>query len=299
MDFDRTISLPQILRATDTLSVLGSGSCLTENGTTSSVLFDFSSVVAAKPTGIVLMHNITRHLVEGGARVAYAGMNRSSSPAMRFMDSIGFFEDQLGEKLFSWSTLRATSCRLRELRHTDCMSWTTFEFLPWLSERSGHQQDSLASVEMCIKEIFNNIQDHAGLEAGSIFAQWYPRAGAVDIAISDFGRGIPANVNRVFPGLSSGECIIKAFEEGFSTKGRPSNLGAGLDMLRRSVVADLRGKIYVVSGGAVALCDYDNGLRVGKHALGNHGYEGTLINIRIPTAKIEHEVESDGGDLWT
>lgn len=299
MKSDWTITLPEILRATDTLSILGRDSCLTSGKPPSSVLFDFSKIAAAKPTGIVLMHNITRHLVEGGTRVLYTGMDRHASAAMRFMDSIGFFEDQLGEKIFAWSALRPTSCRLRELRQTDCMSWTTFEFLPWLATRSGYEAGSLAWVETCIKEIFNNIQDHAGLEAGSIFAQWYPRSGVVDIAISDFGRGIPANVGRIFPSLTAGECIIKAFEEGFSTKGRPSNRGAGLDILRRSVVSDLKGTIYVVSGGAVALCDFDSGLRLGKHALGNHGYEGTLINIRIPTAKIERETESDGGDLWT
>ncbi|MCF8483831.1 MAG: hypothetical protein K9G71_01370 [Rhodobacteraceae bacterium] len=293
------IVLPHKLQVIDILRKLSEFECLSAEPKPERINFDFSQVTAVRATGVVFVHNVTKHLHGAGCKVYYSHFKRPDSRAMRYLDSIGFFQDKFGEYQFAGSTPRKTSSTLKEVKHQDCHFWASRTFLPWLSQCSNRSLTELAEVEMCIKEIFNNIQDHAGLEIGSIFAQWYPKQEFVDIAISDFGRGIPANVREVLPELSPAECIIQAFEDGFSTKSKPTNRGAGLYLLRQNVVTNLHGTINVVSGGGIALCDLEKGLRSGNFVLGNHGYNGTLINIRIPTAAIEDDDDGNGSEaIW-
>lgn len=283
------VQLPSKLLVTNILAHMDGKLSFEGKDLPKEVTFDFSQIRSARPTGIVFLHNMTRHLRAAGCAVKYVGYDRESSHAMRFLDNIGFFEDHLGARQFQGSALQSTSCRLIEIHQNDCHAWASFTFIPWLSECSGIPVDNLSEIQMCVKEIFNNIQDHAGLEVGSVFAQWYPKRAVVDIAIADFGRGIPANVNRFFPDLSSSECVMKAFEHGFTTKGHPANQGAGLYWLKQNIVESLQGSINVISGGAVVRCNPADGFKEGRLRNGNHGYVGTLINLNLPTQKIERQ----------
>ena len=85
-------------------------------------------------------------------------------------------------------------------------------------------------------EIFNNINNHAGKsgDIASAIMQHFPKRSEVDIAISDFGEGIPARVREKEPEISNdGAAILKAVEENFSTRSTPRNRGAaGLTYIR-------------------------------------------------------------------
>ena len=289
--------LPPKLLVTEILNSFSGQFCLTEIDPEMDICFDFSHVRTARPTGVVFLHNATRQLVRSVRSVSYTGFDRDVY-AMRFLDRVGFFEDQLGRTIFEGSKPSETTCRLIELGQADCHAWVSFTFIPWLSRCTGIPEENLSEIQTCIKEVFTNIQDHAGTDVGSIFAQWYPKNEVLYFAISDFGRGIPENVLRVRPEITPEQAIQKAFEEGFTTKGRPGNLGAGLHFLRQNVVEQLNGKLNVLSGGAVIHCDFEKGFHSSKVANRNHGYTGTLINVALPTRKIDRDEVAIEDLVW-
>lgn len=291
----QNVILPSQLDVVPLLNAVGQTFNLTSPP--SRISFDFQPIKFALPSGIVLLHNLTRYLLRQNCEVYYTDTNRDC-PALRFMDDIGFFEDHLGRSIWPTSSLRQTTCRLIEVQHSESHAWIAQQFVPWFARCSGRPEGALADLRTCISEIFNNIQDHAGLHAGSIFAQWYPRREELAFSIADFGRGIPSNVNRVLPQLTPSEAIVKAFEAGFSTKGHPNNQGAGLDFLRQIISTNLEGSIKVYSGGGAATCNSSGEISTYDVQLGNSGYTGTLIDIVLPTKFIdEYEPEAEDG-IW-
>lgn len=292
------IRLPQVLRVTDILDAFDGCFDLSSCEAPDEITFDFTDIGRALPTGIVFLHNLTRYLEAKGCQVYYLNNNQEATRALKFMDRIGFFEDHVGHRLFNSGAMTGTTLRLREFDTEGSHQWVTQTFIPWLAGCSGIAEPNLADIQVCVKEIFNNVQDHAGTRVGSVFAQWYPNGESVDIAISDFGRGIPANVRRLLPELSAAECVIKAFEEGFTTKGHPANQGAGLHLLRQNVVDQLEGTLHVISGGAVMHCDFRKGFFPGRVSNRNHGYTGTLINISLPTQRIDRSEVAVEDGIW-
>ncbi len=112
------------------------------------------------------------------------------------------------------------------------------------------------------------------------------------ISISDFGVGIPFNVNNKINGLSDHQAIDKACEAGFTTQTTLRNRGAGLDVLIKNVVAKNNGVVIIQSRKGLVSCVKLNGVlkRSAKPAAGF--YPGTLIQITLDTSKFvsdEHE----------
>lgn len=291
----KNVILPSQLTAVNLLTAVGQTFRL--NDPPGEVAFDFSRMRFALPSGIVLLHNLTRYLMTLGWRVCYSNFRRECD-ALHFMDDIGFFEDHLGGKVWATSSLRQTTCRLIEIQHSESHGWIAQEFVPWLARCSRRPEGALAELRTCISEIFNNIQDHAGQHVGSIFAQWYPQKEELAFTIGDFGRGIPANVNKLLPNLTPCQAIVRAFEVGFSTKGHPNNQGAGLDFLRQTISSNLGGSIKVYSGGGAVECNLHGEISECDVYLGNSGYTGTLIDIVLPTRLIDdYEPEVEDG-IW-
>src|SRR5262249_20316196 len=141
-----------------------------------------------------------------------------------------------GEKIRSEASPRSTTRPLMKIAHKDSHHWLDVQLVPWLAGRLNVTQSSLYPLKACVSEIFNNIQDHTRYEIGSIFVQHFPRENRVNSAISDFGIGIPGNVRTRLSGLSDAQAIMKAVEEGFTTKSTPGNKGIGLDYLLKTVV---------------------------------------------------------------
>jgi hypothetical protein len=115
--------------------------------------------------------------------------------------------------------------------------------------------------------------------------QHYPRESRITIAISDFGVGIPYNVQRVRPDASDAECLECAIEQGFSTRSTPRNRGAGLDMLIHNVVNQNQGIVEIHSHKGSLFAEPD-GITTKTPDDPSHGYPGTLINISLRTDTI-------------
>lgn len=261
------------------------------------IIFDFTKVSFTEPSGIVLMHNLTRYLVRHNRQVGYRG-HATPGQAQRFLDSIGFFEDQLGSKVWPTSRLKSTTCRLQEVQQVESVGWIDNYFLHWFSNCSHRPVSALSGLRNCLIEIFNNIRDHSTVSLGSIFAQWYPNIQELKISIGDFGQGIPASVASRTPGLQPAEAIVQAFREGYSSQTTPRNRGAGLEVLRNTITQVFGGTLIVYSGGAAVSCYQDGVVRPANVWLGNSGYTGTLLEVTVPTNRIAALAPQQEDDIW-
>ena len=157
----------------------------------------------------------------------------------------------------------------------------------------------MGTIKVCFHEIFNNIRDHSQQKSACSFAQYYPNKKEVKIAISDFGVGIPSNVEKVRLGLTDQGAIELACQEGFTTSSTPRNRGAGLDVLIKNVVGRNKGTIIINSRrGAFSCTPNSSGItRTPRSAPGM--YPGTLINIvlKVNNELIDEDVEEDFS--WT
>ena len=135
------------------------------------------------------------------------------------------------------------------------------------------------------------------MDVGSIFAQWYPKLDKVFVSIADFGAGIPETVRTVEPGLSDEEAIVRAFEDGFSSRSTPRNRGVGLHLLRQNVIERFDGSITVRSqSGAVRFDKSGNSVRVVPYKA--RGFcPGTMIDIEFRTDLIDEEERDESADF--
>lgn len=251
-----------------------------------SVVLDFSRLRFCRPAAVVFLSNLTNYLVRLGVPVSWRGIDQRKQ-AIRFLDDSLFFKQHIGHLLSESAQPRATTRPLLELRHTHSHSWISFELVPWLVACSGLPEEAFAEFRTCMSELFNNINDHSNFDVGSTFAQWYPNESRLIVAVADFGRGIPSAVRTVEPDHADGSAIIRAFDEGFSSRTTPRNRGAGLYLLQQNVLDNLGGALRVSSGsGSVRFWKSSNSLRSEIYSVA--GYcPGTMIEFEIRTDQIE------------
>lgn len=181
---------------------------------------------------------------------------------------------------------RQTAFPLSRVTHGQSFDLLKNSFAPWLSGILSISPASLEQLRACLGELFNNIADHADVATGFFFAQHFPNAQRVGIALADFGIGIPARVRLRIPGLDDGAALAKAFEEGFSTRTTPRNRGAGLDWLKRYVVDVNGGKVDVHSHRGRLLASPGPGGAVFQARCARGEFPGVLYYIDLRTEAI-------------
>lgn len=253
---------------------------------------DFSDVRFSKPPSIAFLSNFSHWFSTAGATVTFVGVDVRRT-AIKYLDDSLFFEEHLGHKLDPSSTCRPTTVPVKKIAKMNSHAWLEYDFLPWLSDKSGLSKSSLAEVKTCLQELFNNISDHTIHEEGCVFGQWYPNNKEIIVSIADFGIGIPQNVSKVLGGLSDNEAILKAAEDGFSTKSLPTNRGAGLYLLLLNVVQRFHGRVTIRSHSGYV--EFVN--RAGKIYTHLHmacGFcIGTTVDIVLDTTRIPHADEEE------
>lgn len=97
---------------------------------------------------------------------------------------------------------------------------------------------------------------------------------------------------------NDGSAIIRAFDEGFSSRTTPQNRGAGLHFLQQNVIDNLGGSLRVSSGsGSVRFSKSSNSLK--KELYSVAGYcPGTMIEFQIRTDKIEFDEVGEVNFQW-
>lgn len=251
------------------------------------IILDFKKLQFIRPSGVTILSNIVQWLLTRGVMVTFTipdDFEHRNNP-VKFLDDSEFFSIFLKRKLSERSRPRTTTIPLKLVKYDDSYSWIENNLILWLMQRLSLNKGALSNIKVCFAEIFNNIKDHSQDNIGCVFGQHFPATNNVQIAISDFGVGIPHNVKKILPNLDDSKALLKATEEGFSTKSNIRNAGAGLDILIHNVALQNRGTLSIYSNCGAIECSYDNGSIV-KTMLQVQGYyPGTLIyaNLRTDT----------------
>jgi len=252
-------------------------------------LVDVCELKFAAPVSLVALTNMFNYLIKRGCGLV---LRRPKTPnrAIKYLDDSYFFDYFFQQRLFPErvSKRRNTNIPLKVLKYEEYNSWLAGTVFPWISDCLGFDiQSRWPSFATVLGEIFNNINDHAG-EGGDIASaamQHFPKNNYIDIAISDFGEGIPSRVREALPEIKDdGEAILKAVEEHFSTRSSPRNRGAGLDTIRRNTVDYNKGSVHIVSGyGQVCFRPERGASYAISHPI---RYPGTLIRLILKTDTI-------------
>ncbi|MBY0055006.1 ATP-binding protein [Brevibacillus agri] len=257
------------------------------------IIFDFSFLQFIEPVGVTILGNLVQWLLKRNVKVTFRYPSNYPA-AIKYLDDSNFFQMYTGQKINSSATQRNTTIPLQLVAYQDSYQWMDNKLVTWLASRLNLTRASLGDIKVCFQEIFNNINDHSKEHIGCFFAQHYPAKNEVNIAISDFGIGIPSNVQSVIPGLTDSLAIQKATEQGFSTKSTPGNRGAGLDVLVKNVVKNNQGWVYIHSNHGILKCNLGQNNDIVMEPSDIRGfYPGTLFEIVLRTDTIEHVEEEE------
>ena len=261
--------------------------------------FDFTHLWFTEPCGVTLLANLVEWLTHNQVQVRFVNADPGTI-GVKYLDDAKFFERYLGRKLNPWSSLRSTTIPLHRVTQEQSHAWIRADLLPWLSGHMGVNLASLYTLQASLSELFNNIKDHTTFDIGSIFVQFFPKKNVITLSIADFGDGIPATVRRVAPGLSAGDAILAAVQDGFTSRSRPTNHGVGLHYLLTTTVLENEGTVTIFSETAsVTFAKGANGSLHGRAiAVPSGFYPGTTIEINLRTDRIKQVPDEEEDMTW-
>ncbi len=259
---------------------------------------DFCRLNFIEPTGVTVLSNIIELVKKLGGDVTFCG-HLIHVRAIQYLDDSQFFRRYIGNSLREAVRIRPTTAELTLVSHARSFGWIENDLMPWIEEKTGVRQASLASIKVCFQEVFNNIRDHSTVDVGCIFGQFYPNLNKLQIAISDFGVGIPSNVRKLRANLTDGDCIKLASQEGFTTRTGRNNRGAGLDVLIKNVVKNNGGSLIIHSGNGILSCvKSEEGVK--KTAKSADGfYPGTLLQVTFRTDRLVVDDDEEEVFEWS
>lgn len=264
----------------------------------SKLTFDFSAVRFIEPVGIVVLSNFIEYLKKAKVKVFFKG-HKVRTPANIYLDDSGFFNYYLKGFVFETHSARKTTIPLQLVANQEATSFLYTKLMPWIGCEVGLSEDSLSAIRTSIEEIFHNIRDHSGVGVGCVFAQHFPKINIIELAISDFGLGIPELVRTKIPNISDTEALRMAKEEGFTTKSNVRNRGAGLTNITRYITQRNNGTILISSGKAQLSAVQGNGVEPKMTARSVDGfYPGTLVRAILRTDTFERVIEDAEREIF-
>jgi len=256
----------------------------------SKIFFNFEQLQFIEPVGVVVLSNLIEYFKRLKVSVWFKGHTSATLP-IKFLDDSGFFKQYLSKSLFESSAIRTTTIPLHLVANDRATEFLYFKLMPWIENEVGLTESSLATLRSSIEEIFHNIRDHSGVNIGCAFAQHYPKKSEIQVAISDFGFGIPQVVRNAIPQLTDPEAIRKACEEGFTTRSNVQNRGAGLPHLMRYVTQRNSGTVLIASGkGEISASKSLQGTKLTVRNADGF-YPGTLVRVILRTDTFERVAE--------
>ncbi len=257
----------------------------------SHIIFDFSKLKWIEPSGVVVLSNAMEWLSARNITYQYKNINIPQNhikyDPIAYLDDSQFFATYIGKVLRNGAKHRATTIPLCRVSHSESSGWLESCLLSWLSDNLSVSRSSLSNIDVCIREIFNNILDHSGVKMGCIFAQLYPNKHEVVIALSDFGIGIPNKISKIKADLCDQDAILLASQEGISSKSLKTNRGVGLNLLIQNVVDLNGGSLKIASGSGILKCGRSGEKTVRTPVSAPGFYPGTFIELRMRTDMIK------------
>lgn len=249
------------------------------------ILLDFSTLTYfIEPCGVTILSNLIHWLERRGVTVMInpGEVNGYDSPN-KFLDDSMFFQEHIGETLNERASVRSTTLPLRQVSAQGPTEWLLGEFTPWLSKQLNVHVSRLATIQVCMEELLNNIRDHSEETTGCVFAQYVPGNSEIMISISDFGVGIPYNVQKKYPSYVDHKALRESVNRGFTTRTQKHNRGFGLDNLVYNVVMNGKGRVYIHSLNGMLSCKNGDDIIEYKSKSSLGYYPGTLIDIIFRT----------------
>jgi anti-sigma regulatory factor (Ser/Thr protein kinase) len=287
---ERTVLLPQRFNADTMLAFLAQVVDEQRDAKCSTVVFDFSRLNFVEPVGVVVLSNVIEYFKLLKCKVRF--LNHSvQNPGTKFLDDSLFFERYLGKKLFGPSSVRSTTIPLSLIHSAKAQEYLLKTLMPWVGDSVGLSSESLAGVRVSLEEVLHNVRDHSGVQVGCTFAQHFPNRNRIQIAISDFGAGIPTVVRRKLPDTSDPAALRLACQEGFTTQSNVQNRGAGLPTLIKYVTQNNGGNVLIAAGfGQLSAAPTSTGAEhpfkiTARTADGF--YPGTLVRVILRTDTLE------------
>jgi anti-sigma regulatory factor (Ser/Thr protein kinase) len=274
-----TVLLPRTFNAASMYGLISQ--TIDENGEPRSpnVVLDFTNLGFIEPVGVVVLSNLIEYLGRKNTGCTLTGLNLTK-PVV-YLDDSGFFQRYLGQSIRAHAAVRIGTLPLTLVANPEAIGFLYMQLIPWLAARMSTTEASLAVVRVCIEEIFNNINDHSGVNVGCVHAQYFPVGRDIQIAISDFGHGIPYNVRKLQPDIDDAKALSLACQEGFTTQSNVRNRGAGLATLIKYVTNRNRGHIWLVSGKANLSAVHSQGVSKITARTTDGTYPGTLVRVTL------------------
>lgn len=264
------------------------------------ISFDFGHLRFIDGVGLTVFCNTLEWLRKRNVHCHFTGYS-ANRESIKYLDDCGFFVSYLAQPLRASATVRATTLPFIPFQRVEpaySFGWIELQAIPWLASRLKTSEDALSSVGTSMKEIFNNILDHSDENIGCVHVQHYPQIDRIEITVSDFGKGIPANINARFGSRPDGEAIDYATREGVTTGGPGRNAGAGLSVLI-DYVTGVGGDVTIYSRAGGVRCSQGRNGGVRRALWVGQGlYPGTLFNIGLRTDTFESSLLEREAFTW-
>lgn len=249
--------------------------------------FDFRQVEALGIRAIAVLSNLVELLRKAEVVVTFS--NYEACRALEFLHRTGFHSRYLAQAASNRTATTRHMLPLVLVDYAGSHSYIENRIVPWLEAAVDADEGQLASINVCLKEIFNNIVDHSTVDVGCSIACFDENKGRIEICASDFGIGIPRNVRAKMPHLDDREAVERACEEGFTTKSTPRNRGAGLHILMQNVVELNKGQVVLYSGHGSIRRSRLTGEMEHVSVRTPSAYPGTLVYMTLDAASVHRE----------
>jgi hypothetical protein len=142
----------------------------------------------------------------------------------------------------------------------------------------------LTGIYYMLDELTQNIVDHSAISFGTLFLQFYPEKGYLDLSICDMGKGLFQSY------LDSGKHSPKSNAEainfgvyGKSTKNIPESRGFGLNTTRNMLTKGLKGQFFMMTGNGFFIQSFKKEEIISVNE--KFEFKGCMLNLRIPLFK--------------
>lgn len=153
----------------------------------------------------------------------------------------------------------------------------------YLKQRFFRNKD-LSAVEVGLTESFYNISDHSEAQGNAFCFLYYNKdTEKLNVAVCDFGIGIPNCVRKVLPALNDAQAIAKAIEPRFTCQSADHNAGLGLGNIMDSCFEN--DYFWIISGWAAMVAN--EGKK--KYYRMPTEFKGTLLFYNISLSHFDDE----------